>query len=69
MIPWIITWVLLVATLVVSVFRNIKIREEAERQINNLEGRLRSSARVRSSLGPTYQERLAEEYKKRGIGG
>jgi len=69
MIPWIITWALLVANLVVSVFRNIKIREEAEREINNLEGRLRSSARVRSSLGPTYQERLAEEYKKRGIGG
>jgi len=33
------------------------------------EKKLRESATLKKSLGKTYEERLAEEYKKRGLSG
>jgi len=66
---WFVTWGLLVLTLTASIVRTVMWRKSATKAINDLETRLKASAAIRSVSGKTYQERLQDEYRKRGISG
>lgn len=66
---WYVTWALLAANLGVGLWHLLHVKPTTRHEMEKLETRLKESAQVRKVFGKTYQERLQEEYRKRGISG
>ena len=60
---------LLVANICISIFHGLRLKKRARNEMAALENRLKTNAAIKKSLAPSYEERLAAEYKKRGISG
>lgn len=66
---WLVTWALLTATLCVSIFYGLRVKQRAQQELGKMEQRLKQSARVQTQYQKPWAERYAEKRKEMGLDG